>query len=143
MTIDIKNFDYVPIRFDQNKPELIEQTASNENSSITFDFKYRELDKGFELTVLSDIKIPLHHTNNTLSFQGSSTFLIPSEQHIDRQKDRLNEINNTVYLEFLYQHLSRQTAIIYSETYNNYPETKGYIVKIPSLFDLNQTSLYN
>lgn len=143
MTIDIKNFDYEILGFDQRRPQLLGQPAFHNNSIVNYDFTHRQLDRGFELTVTSQIQIPLHQKNDILLFQGSSTYLIPSEQHISRAADRLQEIDTTVYMEFLFQHLSRQTSIIYADTFNNYPETNGYIVKVPTLYDLNQTPLNN
>lgn len=108
-----------------------------------YDFTHRQLDQGFELTVTSQIQIHLLQRNDILLYQGSSNYLIPSEQHISRATDRLQDVDTTVYMEFLFQHLSRQTSIIYSDTFNNYPETQGYIVKVPTLYDLNQTPLNN
>jgi hypothetical protein len=104
MTIDVKNVDYEIVGFDQRRPQLLGQPVFHENSRINFEFEHRELDRGFELTVISQIQIPLHQRNDILLYQGASTFLIPSEQHVSRMQDRLEDIDKAVYLEFLYQH---------------------------------------
>jgi hypothetical protein len=57
--------------------------------------------------------------------------LLPFEQSVSRQDDAMREIDEAVFTEFLYQHLSRQTQVIFSDL-------DDYIT-IPSIRDLYLT----
>ena len=142
MNIDFKSFDYEILGFTQQRPVLLGQPSFRENSKINYDFPKKEQgERGFELQVISQIQIPLQQRNDVLFFEGTTTYLIPDEQYHFEGREHLQGIDEVTLTELLYQHLSRQTAIIYGETFNQYPETKGYIVIIPCLYDLYQTVL--
>jgi hypothetical protein len=129
MNIDFKNFDYRLVATSQKDTESVNRIAGSPSQRIEYNFSTQEDRNGKIIHCFSRIEVS--RGDRTSIYQGHSTYLLPFEQNVSRQNDVLREIDEAVFAEFLYQHLSRQTQVIFSDI-------DDYIT-IPSIRDLYLT----
>jgi hypothetical protein len=136
MNIEFYNYDYEVLDFFQNAPIVHPGPAFQAHSMVTHDLHEHAHARGIEVVTRSSIRIPLRHNDQILDFFGETRFLIPHEQGISRQMDAPPNIAPSILTELLHSHLSRQSSIIFVDTFNNHPETGGYKFAVPSIYDL-------
>lgn len=132
MKIDFSDFLYYIVAHGDAEPMVIDTPAIQVGHQANYKFDPSEDKVGNVLKVTSEITVPLYHLNKNIVFSGYTTYVIPFEQP-NLPEDQLTEIDSSVYTEFLYQHLARQTAYIFQRTLKDYPQTKGIMVAVSTI----------
>lgn len=127
MKIDFSDFLYfIPAHGDAD-PIILDSPAIQVGHQANYKFDPSENEIGSVIKITSEIIVPLYHIDKNIVFSGYTIYVIPFEQP-NLPEDQLTEIDSSVYTEFLYQHLARQTAYIFQRTLKDYPQTKGIMI---------------